>query len=54
MTTFYEDLLIFCKAKYTILWAPTSEEIRLICRWQHMQLIAPEGEEASYGLGSGG
>jgi hypothetical protein len=28
--SFYEDLSLFCKAKYSVLWAQTSEEVRLM------------------------
>ena len=30
MATFIEELTLFCKAKYSILWAQTSEEVRLM------------------------
>ena len=28
MITFIEELTLFCKAKYSILWAQTSEEVQ--------------------------
>ena len=50
-----EHFIQHCRGNhYLVVPGDISEEIRLICRWQRMQLIALEGKEASYGLGSEG